>query len=248
MGIRIKALEEMVKNILTLKISELEVKEKESETKIENIIKHIKVDEHMHVRKPDVFMCHKCKEGFKDRITLIDHIKLFHEETFLCNICDKKFETRWKLESHLKEHDILKESKCDICNKEFFLKWRLDQHSKGHSEENRKFCHFFNNGKYCTYEENGCKFIHEISRKCQIYRCQFNHDLEEENNREQATAVNFENLELPGKHAEEETVEIDDNKNKDTLDKVNKLEKDNKKLQDKLKLYSAAIKKLRAQN
>ena len=48
-----------------------------------------------------------------------------------------------------------------------------------------KFCHFFNNGKNCPFEEIGCKFQHtsanrcRYDRKCTIKLCQFQHSASE---------------------------------------------------------------------
>ena len=47
--------------------------------------------------------------------------------------------------------------------------------------ENKKFCHFFNNGKTCPYEKIGCKFLHQPSatcyfgEKCKNKLCQYRH-------------------------------------------------------------------------
>ena len=51
--------------------------------------------------------------------------------------------------------------------------------------DNVKFCHYFNNGKKCPYEDIGCMFNHKVSDTCrynQFYRnrlCQFRHDNEQ---------------------------------------------------------------------
>ena len=48
-------------------------------------------------------------------------------------------------------------------------------------EEERKCCHFFNNGKVCPFEEIGCKFKHVESKECRygqncfMKMCQFKH-------------------------------------------------------------------------
>ena len=53
---------------------------------------------------------------------------------------------------------------------------------KSHSDINQKFCHYYNNGKFCPFEKLGCKFKHETSpncvylRRCKNTLCQFKHD------------------------------------------------------------------------
>ena len=50
-----------------------------------------------------------------------------------------------------------------------------------HASLDTKFCHFFNNDKFCQYEEHGCMFKHEhaplCTRKgiCRVKLCQFKH-------------------------------------------------------------------------
>ena len=55
--------------------------------------------------------------------------------------------------------------KCNKCTKEFTLKWRLKKHLNIHQFE-VNYCHYFNNGKVCPFEEYGCKFKHEESSNC----------------------------------------------------------------------------------
>ena len=53
---------------------------------------------------------------------------------------------------------------CTLCDKTFHRKWRLAKHELAHNSLNVKFCHYFNNGKDCPYEEIGCMFKHEPSK------------------------------------------------------------------------------------
>ena len=84
------------------------------------------------------------------------------------------------MENHIKSHNKINPFKCDTCDKEFFVKWRLEKHTQGH-RETRKYCHYYNNDKYCPYDEIGCKYKHEDSNKCKFDKscrfklCQFKH-------------------------------------------------------------------------
>ena len=90
-----------------------------------------------------------------------------------CKDCNKEFTRNSDLEKHLEEHKNIKEFKCDKCGKEFFLKWRLSKHEEIH-HENSKFCHFFNNGKVCPYEDIGCMYKHALAGKCKFSVCENN--------------------------------------------------------------------------
>ena len=56
------------------------------------------------------------------------------------------------------------------------------KHVKQHEQSNVRYCSFFNNNKFCEYEEIGCMFRHEhaplckYSEKCKIKLCQFKHE------------------------------------------------------------------------
>ena len=50
-----------------------------------------------------------------------------------------------------------------------------------HTENNIKNCHYFNNRKKCPFEKLGCKFLHAVSKICELgqtckrYLCPFRH-------------------------------------------------------------------------
>ena len=50
-----------------------------------------------------------------------------------------------------------------------------------------KFCHYFNNGKVCPYDDIGCKFKHKDSDKCKYDKycnfklCQYKHTTKTDN-------------------------------------------------------------------
>ena len=108
-----------------------------------------------------------------------------HSPTFKCKLCDQTFSKSFKMEEHLKTHTNADVVNCSICDKEFVVKWRLDKHFKTHSENN-KYCHYFNNGKSCPYENIGCKFKHEDAplcrylSRCRLKVCQFQHSIVED--------------------------------------------------------------------
>ena len=77
--------------------------------------------------------------------------------------------TNHELEAHLKTHNEIQPFFCDMCDKKFYSKWRLEKHISGHNIN--KFCHYYNNQKFCPYEEIGYKFRHEVSAFCLSSMC-----------------------------------------------------------------------------
>ena len=109
------------------------------------------------------------------------HITEKHPLTINCSLCEESFQENWKFEIHMKSHDQEKHFKCNRCEKEFYSSWRLKQHAKSHNVQSIKFCHFYNNGKMCPFEDLGCKFRHEWSdvcrfqSRCKNKMCQYQH-------------------------------------------------------------------------
>ena len=108
------------------------------------------------------------------------YVETKHEKhtTKECNVCYQTFVRNHELEAHLKTHTEVQTFPCDICGKRFVLKWRLKKHISGHYR--KRYCHFFNNGKACPYEDIGCKFQHQVSpickvQSCNITLCQYRH-------------------------------------------------------------------------
>ena len=95
-----------------------------------------------------------------------NHIKV---SSITCKICEKTFCKNNELELHLQSHSQAEKFKCGICGKSFVLKWRLEKHKNVHTTN--KFCHYFNNQKFCPYEAIGCKFKHERAPICNFSNC-----------------------------------------------------------------------------
>ena len=190
MNERIKDLEEVVKNLIDVKIKGLEANEKELEDRIQKLTennldkvgdKKNEKTNHVGMGKKNSFICRECNLKFTGKKELRIHLKEKHRQRFECGSCEKTFDVRCKLESHQREHENSKKFKCDKCDKTFVSEWRSKKHIEGHSKSDRKYCHFFNNRKFCPYEEIGCKFRHEDAGKCALgkscceYMCQFDH-------------------------------------------------------------------------
>ena len=82
---------------------------------------------------------------------------------------------------HLMTHAIEKQFKCNVCNKTFHMKWRYKKHLQQHESNHSKYCHFFNNDKFCQFEEIGCMYKHEVApicktqSQCKVKFCQYKH-------------------------------------------------------------------------
>ena len=116
---------------------------------------------HLEERVDLKFKCKKCSMTFKNKSEQKKHILALHPRNYPCKLCEQIFETSFSLESHLKVHDAPKLFKCQYCEKMFYMKWRLEKHIKQHESNDGKYCRYFNNDKYCPFEENGCMFLHK---------------------------------------------------------------------------------------
>ena len=154
--------------------------------------------------------CKFCEETFISKRNLKKHLRDSHPIQIKCNDCTEIFVKNSDLEVHLEEQHVRSmEYKCDKCDKKFALKWRLKKHLEVHSKENTKFCHYFNNEKYCPYERIGCKFLHQNSsicyfgKRCANNLCQFRHS--------------------------EQSYNADDDDLRDKFEKLSEMEKDESK-------------------
>jgi hypothetical protein len=124
---------------------------------------------------PNKFNCKECGKEFVSKNRMSDHIRKTHHKVRKCDNCDDKLEESWKLELHMKTHKNLTKIKFNICEKHFYVNWRLKKHITSHSESN-KWCHYFNNGKVCPFEDVWCKYEHEDSEKCKFDKnCRLKH-------------------------------------------------------------------------
>ena len=134
-----------------------------------------------------VYKCKKCEANFPCKKKLKDHVQKNHFSENKCNECGESFKEHWKFEQHLKEHGMKKEFECGECKKTFYTRWRREKHLEIHGTQMEKFCHYFNNGKVCPYEEFGCKFKYEESDECSFQErclkrlCQYRHHQSEGN-------------------------------------------------------------------
>ena len=97
------------------------------------------------------------------------------------------------------------------------MRWRLQKHESAHELATVKFCHYFNNGKQCPYEEVGCMFNHTESEKCRFDKycnnklCQFKH--QDELNKISEDVINFDKEVIDNSdsesEAEDEIIECD---------------------------------------
>ena len=110
------------------------------------------------------FECNKCDKSSvgKAKVTkpLGDHVNLnLH---FKCDLCEHIFSEKWKMEAHMK---TCKTSRCELCYKTFKYEDLKKKHTLITHEGFKMYCHFFNNGKTCPYDQD-CVFLHEHSTIC----------------------------------------------------------------------------------
>ena len=126
---RVKNLEDMMKNVLEIKIKCIENWEKEFETEIQQLIKKNQVKEREVVPNiiKQVLKCKDCDEKFNSKKTLKKHCAVKHFKIYKCTVCDKSFDVSWKYELHLQEHDRIMKFNCHKCGKTFVSEWRLEK-------------------------------------------------------------------------------------------------------------------------
>ena len=186
LNIELKLLMEKIKNLeqkeveKDVKIKDMEITIRGNKDKLAKLEKMLTEIDPKKISKEIGVMCKECGESFPSKRDLTDHIKNIHPKKYSCKMCVQSFSESWSLELHSKSHEEIVPFKCGICDQEFYVKWRLKKHVLSH-EKKGKFCHFFNNGKICPFQEIGCKFKHEVSNncrydeKCHIKLCQFKH-------------------------------------------------------------------------
>ena len=135
--------------------------------------------------------CFKCNETFKTMKELKNHITNHHPKKIKCEKCNNIFESKSVLENHiLDEHGESETYPCSECGQQFFSEWRKKKHIESHKSTN-KFCHFYNNAKFCQYEKLGCKFKHErapvckFGTLCERHMCQYAHNFHNSKTKDQ---------------------------------------------------------------
>ena len=112
--------------------------------------------------------CKKCDKSFETMKELKSHKRNTHQAKYICTHCDVEFRHLNEMEKHkISTHGQTDKHKCESCEMEFISEIRLRNHINSHKYAT-KYCHFFNNGKECIYEELGCKFRHEKSEMCKF--------------------------------------------------------------------------------
>jgi hypothetical protein len=156
--IKMKDTEPKKFKILEDKIDKLEFKLKEVVESTGNNVPRIK--------------CVNCDYSSTKHIELEKHITAKHVKVLQvkkCKFCKETFKENFELESHLKTHKEAETYDCEKCDKTFVLKWRLRKHQGVH--ETDRYCHYYNNQKFCPFEKLGCKFRHEQSAICKFQNC-----------------------------------------------------------------------------
>ena len=146
--------------------------------------------------------CRECSYSVEKKADLKVHILSVHPKQYDCNNCGKIFDSRLEFELHQKVHTAIKPFNCELCDHTFYTKWRLDKHVRQHGMTSFRYCHFFNNNKFCKYEELGCMFRHNEApvcpknTVCRSKLCQFKHITVSENFITNMTSLELGNIEL----------------------------------------------------
>ena len=121
------------------------------------------------------FKCTKCQKTFVYKEDFKKHVASKHGLNHVkCKSCDKVFIKNSDLEVHMeKEHTEVKKFKCEECDMNFVLHWRLKKHQNIHTDNNLKFCHYFNNDKVCPFADLGCMFSHKNAPHCKYQKCTY---------------------------------------------------------------------------
>ena len=129
--------------------------------------------------KRQVFKCSICDENFNSSANLKKH-RGIHETTvwsFQCDECERVFNEEWKLTAHSKQHV---KYACDLCDQTFKTEEVKKIHNKIVHENLKLYCHYYNNGKNCPYDQE-CGFLHTVAVVCKYgdlcdrQMCMFRH-------------------------------------------------------------------------
>ena len=165
--------------------------------------------------------CNKCGKCYESRSQLHTHIKEDHKQTFHCSVCDFKGKSISVLDEHISiiHNESSASYQCSECNEMFMSEWRLKKHKRVHEHGfSTKFCHYYNNLKFCPYEKFGCKFKHSDAEMCKFDKlckrklCPFKHRAIAPNTDDEAVVVTS-NKENDANHPKN-TIHSEDNKKK----------------------------------
>ena len=164
---------------LEARITQLEVDEKTSKSRIESLESWIqKHDEKLKEISAKGEKNHENIEMLKRKLVSLegmpkqdkDEARIVIEKK--CKHCEETFSRNCDLEKHMDEHENGKGFKCNTSEKTFHLKWRLNKHEKNHNENGVKHCRYFSHQEPCPCEAIGCKSLHVRSEICSFDDCQ----------------------------------------------------------------------------
>ena len=130
------------------------------------------------------FKCDGCDKHFTSVGKLRRHERT-HKSTsraFQCEKCEIVCNEEWKLKAHSKMHA---KYSCEICDKTFKNEETKSKHKRIVHENLKLYCHYFNNGKDCPYQEEFI-FLHEASKSCKYggvcerQLCMFRHGVNDD--------------------------------------------------------------------
>ena len=164
-------------------------------SKIENFIqKYTKLEtkyEKCATRKKKAsFVCSICGEEMENVEELKKH-KEKHNEfckgDYQCEDCEKYFKDDDQLETHMRK--VHRKYECDECDKVFKNDGILIKHKEAVHEDIELYCHYYNNGKECPFED-ACIFLHDESETCKYGKgcervlCMYKHEVSDDSDNE----------------------------------------------------------------
>ena len=131
-------------------------------------------------QRKDHFQCNKCKERFSTTKELKKHKQrsVVCQASFECDQCELTYTSENQLSRHKQKHGKFS---CKECDREFNFEGLLEPHIEVVHKTMKIFCHYFNNGKDCPFDEQ-CIFAHEDAKDClfgndcERMKCMFKHE------------------------------------------------------------------------
>ena len=121
-------------------------------------------------KKCQVFKCIVCDENFNTSADLKKHRKSHKTAvwSFQFDECETVFNEEWKLNAHSKQHVNYM---CDLCDKAFKNEEAKKNHNKIVDENQKLYCHYYNNGKDCPPDRERV-FLHIVPEVCMYVFCE----------------------------------------------------------------------------